>query len=123
MLVPEVSFLTVEIRFVQHVDHLFRQIDKSLGAVHMFDPVICVDVLDHVATIVIERRAEEGAKADDLMVRLVAAVIEDDIEWSEFPVYPGKKCRICLAADPDEDVLVGDLVRLAGLVDVDSDYG
>jgi hypothetical protein len=55
------------------------------------------------------------------MVCLVAAIIEDDIEWPELAVHFGEKRRVRLAADPDENILFLNFVSLAGLVDIDTD--
>ena len=46
------------------------------------------------------------------MMRLVAAVIEDDVKGAEFLVHFIKEIRVGLTADSDVDILVGDFVRL-----------
>ena len=72
----------------------------------MLDPVVGVHVFDHVAATILEGfRAEKRAEADDLLMSLVAAVIEDNIERSELPANFCEKRRVRLATDPDEDVL------------------
>ncbi len=52
---------------------------------------------------------------------LVATVVKNDIERSEFTVYVCKKIWIGLTAYPDKYVLRCDLVCLARLINVDAD--
>jgi hypothetical protein len=78
-------------------------------------------VLDHIAAAIIQGRPEESAETDDLVVRLVTAVIQDDIEGTELTVDLGEEIGICLAADTDEYIMRCNFVCLAGFVDVNSD--
>ena len=54
----EIRFLAAEVRFVKHVDHLLRQIDKRLAAIDVFEPIIGVRILDHIAAAVSQRGSE-----------------------------------------------------------------
>jgi len=67
-------------------------------------------VLNHIAAAVLQRVTKQGAEADDLVVRLVTAVIQDDIEGAELTIDLGQKIRVGLAPDTYEYILVCDLV-------------
>ena len=79
----------------------------------MLEPIIGVRILDHIAPTVFQRRSEQCAEADNLVVCLVAAIIEDDIERAKFCGYLVEKIRVCLAADSNVNIFVGNFVSLA----------
>ena len=68
---------------MQHVHHLLGQLDERLRRIAMAGPVIRVRVLDHVAAAVLQGVAKQRGEADQLVIGLVAADIEDDAERSE----------------------------------------
>jgi hypothetical protein len=111
---------------IHFVDEFLEEFDERAGCAHapaIFRfPVGAAQILAGVNSVLLDV-TEQRPECRDLVVIGVAAVIDDDIERSEFVRQPLKKFRVALIADRDMGTRTGlgagRLERLAVGVDVE----